>query len=108
MCKTTTMKSPIILWSFCLYVLGKGNKLPVCSKSETVPFRRLCKVSTKYSNNPVFVQPKITIGEVLDIDEMEKSMTVSMETLLLWNDSLVSVEGNNASVNQRYFISLLF
>ena len=54
------------------------------------------------------MQPKITIGEVLDIDEMEKSMTVSMETLLLWNDTLVSVEGNNTSVNQRYFISLLF
>ena len=100
------MKSLIFLWSlFYFYVHGNnGNKLPVCSKSKTVPFRRLCKVSKQYPKDSFFVQPKITIGEVLDIDEMEKSMTVSMETLLLWNDTLVNVEGNNTSPNQRYFI----
>ena len=100
------MKGLIILLSFWSCVVGNGHKLPVCSKSRNVSFRRLCKISVKYPTYPFIVQPKITIGEVLDIDEMEKSMTVSMETMLLWNDSLVSVEGNITNTNGSVWLKI--
>ena len=86
------MKSLHFLLS--LFVVGvNGNKLPICGLSKNITERRLCKLSSKYPNYPFEIQPKITINEVLDIDDIEKSITVSIETFLYWNDTAINIEG---------------
>ena len=78
---------------FTVFLVVNGNKLPICGLSKNINERILCKISSKYPHYPFEIQPRITINEVLDIDDIEKSITVSIETFLFWNDTAINIEG---------------
>ena len=86
----------LILFKIFVSVIQAQSPLPICSDTESeVLNRRLCKLTETYPHIPFKIQPILTIQEVLELSDVDRSMTVSMHTLLSWNDTAVKVEGPN-------------
>ena len=88
---------------FCIFVVFKScqaeSSLPICSPDEDVAQRQLCKLTSKYPNFPFIIQPQFDIQEVLALSGTDRSMTISVQTVLTWNDTAVKVEGPNPKKN---------
>ena len=85
---------------FCIIIIfipfgSAESDLPICTKNGNVPQRRVCKITPNYPFIPFILQPILTIQEVLELNDKDRSMTVSIHTLLSWNDTAVKVEGPN-------------
>ena len=82
-------------------VYGKIS-LPLCSdlNDELVKNMEICKTSSKYPHFPIELQPSLNIREVLELDEVEKSITFSIYTQFSWDDKAVLFKGQNSPGNQ--------
>lgn len=82
-------------------VYGKMS-LPLCSdlNDELVKNMEICKTSSKYPHFPIELQPSLNIREVLELDEVEKSITFSIYTQFSWDDKAVLFKGQNSPGNQ--------
>ena len=81
--------------TFILPFCNAESDLPICTPDGNVPQRRLCKITSNYPIIPFILQPILAIQEVLELNDKDRSMTVSIHTLLSWNDTAVKVEGPN-------------
>ena len=82
-------------------VYGKIS-LPLCSDltNELDKDMEICKTSSKYPYFPIELQPSMNIREVLELDEVEKSITFSIYTQFSWDDKAVLFKGQNSHGNQ--------
>ena len=71
-----------------LYQCISAKKLELCSEIEntTLMEKQLCKNTPMYPG-PLVVQPKIYITEILDFNEDDNSLTISIQLTMKWNDS---------------------
>ena len=76
--------------------------LPLCSalNNELEQDMEICKTSSKYPYFPIELQPSLNIREVLELDEVEKSITFSIYTQFSWDDKAVLFKGQNSHGNQ--------
>ena len=65
-----------------------SKKLSLCSEIDTSALleKELCKNTTMYPG-PMVIQPKIYITEILDFNEGDNSLTISIQLTMKWNDS---------------------
>ena len=77
-----------IVWQFT-----KANRLPLCDTDTNLTDRRLCKLSLTYPVLPVTIQPVFTILELLELDGNDKSMTITLQSMMKWNDTGVTTVG---------------
>ena len=71
--------------------------LPICSANngKNLSNRQLCKLTSNYPHFPIKIEPSFTINEVLELSSADRSMTISLYTVLKWNDTAAKVEGPN-------------
>ena len=77
--------------------------LPLCSEISdelVTKEKEICKLTSKYPNFPLVLQPSLNIREVLELDEIEKSITFSIFSHFSWNDTAVIAKGQNSFENQ--------
>ena len=87
-----------------LYQCISAKKLELCSEIEntTLMEKQLCKNTPMYPG-PLVVQPKIYITEILDFNEDDNSLTISIQLTMKWNDSGITDIGPIGNV-QFYFV----
>ena len=67
---------------------ANSRKLQPCSfyQNVTLTEKTLCKNSTVYPLVPMIMMPYIYVTEILDFNEEEHSITISLQMMLKWND----------------------
>ena len=68
--------------------IAYSRKLQQCSfyQNVTLTEKTFCKNSTVYPLVPIIVLPYIYVTEILDFNEEEHSITISLQMMLKWND----------------------
>ena len=76
-----------------------SKKLQQCSfyQNVTLTEKTFCKNSTVYPLVPMIMMPYIYVTEILDFNEEEHSITISLQMMLKWNDSAIISTGPKTS-----------
>ena len=79
--------------------IAYSRKLQPCSyfQNVTLTERTFCKNSTMYPVVPIIIFPYIYITEILDFNEDENSIRISLQIMLKWNDSAIITAGPKTS-----------
>ena len=79
--------------------IAYSRKLQQCSfyQNVTLTEKTFCKNSTVYPLVPIIVLPYIYVTEILDFNEEDHSITMSLHMLLKWNDSAIISTGPKTS-----------
>ena len=77
------------------------SNLPSCHM-EFVDIK-LCKIFNNHTNirppqKPVHVNPIVEIKDVLQVNNIKKTLTIAAKIFMEWNDFTVSLKGPNDSV----------
>lgn len=84
------------------------SKLIPCSEPNDAP--SLCKLVPEYSRNippttvpPMVLSPKINLREVIQLDEIKKTISLYVDLYVAWQDKRLAMTAKNASKIPKWF-----